>query len=182
MTARSSRARLRDALVERYNHLRDRLTARLGSQDLAGEALHETWLKLQDGAELGPVADPDAYLYRAAINTASNLASSRRRVLGGAEIEDLMNVADDAPDPERIAIGRSELAHVWRVLGELTPRQRHVFIESFTGTASHDELADQYGVSVRMIQIDLREAILHCARKTRRKNPFAGGAARVSTR
>jgi RNA polymerase sigma factor (sigma-70 family) len=182
MTAKSNRATLRDALVDRYIHLRDRLAARLGSQDLAGEALHETWLKLQDGGELAPVADPDAYLYRAAINTASNLATSRRRVLGDAEIKDLMNLEDEAPGPERIAIGRSELAHVWQVIGELTARQRHVFIESFTGTASHEELAEQHGVSVRMIQMDLREAILHCARKTRRKNPFARGASRVSTR
>lgn len=179
---KSTREALRDALVERYNHLRDRLAARLGSQDLAGEALHETWLKLRDGAELAPVADPDAYLYRAAVNTASNLVASHRRVLGGAEIDELMEVADDAPGPERIAIGRSELAHVWRVLGELTPRQRHIFVESFTGTASHEELAEHYRVSVRMIQIDLRDAILHCARKTRRKNPFANGVSRVSTK
>lgn len=182
MIAKSSRASLRDALIERYNHLRDRLTARLGSRDLAGEALHETWLKLQEGTELAPVADPYAYLYRAAINTASNLASSRRRALGSGEIEELMNVADEAPGPERIAIGRSELAHVWHVLGELTPRQRHVFVESFAGTASHEELAEHHGVSVRMIQRDLRDAILHCARRTRRKNPFVRGASRVSTR
>ncbi len=182
MMAKSNRATLRDALVEHYTYLRERLTVRLGSPDLAGEALHETWLKLQDGAELGPVSDPGAYLYRAAINTASNLALTRRRVLGGAEIEELMQVADDAPGPERIAIGRSELAHVWHVIGELTARQRHVFIESFTGSATHEELAEQYGVSVRMIQIDLREAILHCARRTRRKNPFVRGASRVSTR
>lgn len=182
MAAKSARATLRDALVERYNQLRERLAARLGSQDLAGEALHETWLKLQDGAELAPVADPGAYLYRAAINTAWNLASSRRRVLGDGEIVEMMNVADDTPGPERIVMGRSELAHVWHVLGGLTPRQRHVFIESFTGSASHEELAEQHGVSVRMIQRDLRDAILHCARKTRRKNPFARGASRVSTR
>lgn len=182
MIARSNRATLRDALVEHYHHLRDRLTARLGSQDLAGEALHETWLKLHDGAELTPVENANAYLYRAAVNTASNLSSSRRRVLGEGEIEDLINTACDAPDPEQIAIDRSELAHVWRILSELRPRQRHIFVESFTGTATHEELADQYGVTVRMIQIDLREAILHCARKTRRKNPFARRMARVSTR
>lgn len=179
---KSTRATLRDALVEHYVHLRERLAARLGSPDLAGEALHETWLKLQDGAELAPVSDPDAYLYRAAINTASNLASTQRRVLGSAEIEELMNVADDAPGPERIAMGRSELAHVWKVIADLTPRQRHIFTESFTGAVTHEELAEQYGVSVRMIQMDLREAILHCARKSRRKNPFVRGASRVSTR
>ncbi|MEN3745859.1 RNA polymerase sigma factor [Sphingomonas sp. HF-S3] len=182
MTAKSSRATLRDALVDGYAQLRDRLTARLGSRDLAGEALHETWLKLHGATELEPVSDPDAYLYRAAINTASTLTTGRRRILGDAEIDELMQVADDAPDPERVAIGRSELAHVWKVIGDLTPRQRHVFIESFTGTLTHEELAAHYGISVRMIQIDLREAILLCARRTRRQTSFARGTARVSTR
>ncbi|MDQ8757546.1 RNA polymerase sigma factor [Sphingosinicella sp. LHD-64] len=179
---KSTRALLRTSLAEHYTQLRDRLTARLGSKDLAGEALHETWLKLHDGADLAPVDDPHAYLYRAALNTASHLAASSRRVLGTGEIDEIMNIADDAPDPERIAIGRSELAHVWKVLGELTPRQRHIFIECFTGTASHAELAEHHGVGVRMIQIDLRDAILHCVRRTRRKNPFVRGASRVSVR
>lgn len=182
MTVTSGRATLRDVLVQRYHHLRDRLSRRLGSQDLAGEALHETWLKLRDGGELAPVADADAYLYRAAVNTASSLASSRRRVLGSVELDERTDIVDEAPGPERILIGRSELARVWRVIGDLTPRQRHVFIESFTGTMSHEALAERYGVSVRMIQLDLRDAILHCARRTRRKNPFAGGTSRVSRR
>ncbi len=178
----ATRADLRSSLVARYTQLRDRLAARLGSQDLAGEALHETWLKLNEVNDQAPVADPEAYIYRAAINMASTMAATRRRVLGGQEIDDILGVADDAPNPEQIAIAKSELALIWHVMNELTPRQRHVFIESFTGTMSHSELADHHRVSVRMIQIDLRNAILHCARRTRRKNPFAQRAARVSTR
>lgn len=178
----ATRASLKTSLAARYTQIRDRLAARLGSQDLAGEALHETWIKLNDLKDEAPVADPDAYIYRAAINMASTMAARHRRVLGSQDIDDILKIADEAPDPERIAIARSELAHVWKVLGELTPRQRHVFIESFTGTMSHDELADHYGVSVRLIQMDLRGAILHCARRTRRKNPFAQRASRVSTR
>ncbi|MFA7602177.1 MAG: sigma-70 family RNA polymerase sigma factor [Novosphingobium sp.] len=178
----TTRAGLKTSLVSRYNHLRDRLAARLGSQDLAGEALHETWIKFSDLTDEAPVKDPDAYIYRAAINMAATITAKQRRVLGSQDIEDILSIPDEAPGPERIAIARSELADVWKVLGELTARQRHVFIESFTGAMTHDELAEQYGVSVRLIQMDLRNAILHCARRTRRKNPFAGGGARVSSR
>lgn len=180
MTA--TRADLQASLVARYIQLRDRLTSRLGSRELASEALHETWLKLSDVEDNAPVADQDAYLYRAAINMASTLALRQRRALGSQDIEDILKIADDAPGPERVAVAKSELAYVWKVLGELTPRQRHVFIESFAGTMSHEQLAAQYGVSIRMVQIDLRNAILHCARRTRRKNPFAFRATRVSTR
>lgn len=79
-------------------------------------------------------------------------------------------------------MARSDIAQVWRVLDELTPRQRAVFLESFAGSASHADLAERFGVSLRMIQMDLRDAILHCARRTRRKNPFVRGSSRVSTR
>ncbi|AGH51443.1 MULTISPECIES: RNA polymerase sigma factor [Sphingomonadales] len=178
----ATRASLKTTLALRYTQIRDRLAARLGSQDLAGEALHETWIKFSDLKDDAPVNDPDAYIYRAAINMAATLSAKQRRVLGSQDIEDILSIPDDAPGPERIALARSELAHVWKVLGELTPRQRHVFIESFTGTMSHEQLAEHYGVTVRLIQMDLRGAILHCARRTRRKNPFAERAARVSTR
>ncbi|WP_292223400.1 RNA polymerase sigma factor [Brevundimonas sp.] len=182
MSASSTRTALRDLLTRRYADLRKRLAIRLGSADLAGEALHETWIKLQDGAELAPIEDPDAYIYRAAVNTAFNLSAAQRRVLGHAEIADILNLADDAPGPEQIVMARSDLMRVWRVLDELTPRQRTVFLESFTGSASHDELAVRFNVSLRMIQMDLRDAILHCARRTRRKNPFVRGRSRVSVK
>jgi len=175
-----TRAQLRASLTSRYIQLRDRLTSRLGSRDLAGEALHEMWLRLQDGPELAPVEDPDAYLYRAALNTASNLDAARRRVLGAVDIDDLLNIPDDAPDPERIVIARNELAVLRRLLGKLTRRQRDIFIESFGAGATHAELAARYGVTLRLIQMELRHAILHCASGVERNNLFARGALRVS--
>ncbi len=171
---------LRESLVTRYAQLRDRLALRLGSQDLAGEALNEMWIRLGNGPDLAPVADPDAYLYRAALNTASNMDASRRRVLGTVEIDDILNIADPAPGPDRIVFARSEFAALRRALSGLTPRQRDIFTESFGGDATHAELAARYGVTVRTVQIELRDAILHCARRTGRKNLFARGALRVS--
>ena len=45
-----------------------RLTRRLGSADLAGEAIHEVFLRIERGGELGEVRNPQAYLYRMAAN------------------------------------------------------------------------------------------------------------------
>lgn len=179
--AKSTRALLRESLVARYNHLRDRLASRLGSRDLAGEALHETWLRLGDGPDLDPVSDPDAYLYRAALNTASNInAAERRRVLRAVEILDIIDMPDTAPDQERIAIGRSEIAELRRIIRELPRRQRAIFMASFNGEATTTELAARYGVTVRTIQIELRDAVLHCAHRMERKNLFARGPFRLS--
>ena len=178
----SNRTQLQSSLVARYKRLRERLAARLGSQDLAGEALHETWLKLQDGPDLKPVADPEAYLYRAAINTAANLKAKAGRFLGGADISAILNLADDAPDQERVAIAKNELGRLRKALAQLSPRQRDIFIGSFADEMSHEALAERHGVSVRTIQIELRTAVLHYAQRTGRGNLFAPGALRMSRR
>lgn len=178
--AQSTRSFLGSSLVARYRQLRERLTSRLGSADLATEALHETWIKLQDGPDLAPVNDAEAYLFRAALNTASNLRASRQRLLDAVEIDRILGLADESPDPERVAIGRSELAALRKALNGLSPRQRHIFLECFTGDATHAELAEHYSVTIRTIQIELREAILHCARQMKWKKFFAPTDLRVS--
>ena len=58
----TTRQHLRRILAERYRQIRTRLTKRLGSESLADEALHETWLHLGKGGEIAPVANEEAYL------------------------------------------------------------------------------------------------------------------------
>ncbi len=43
------------------------LTRRLGSSELARDALQETFLRLERGSEIGPVNSPKAYLLRIAL-------------------------------------------------------------------------------------------------------------------
>jgi len=61
---------LRNLLLSSYEDLANWLTRRLGSQELAREALQETYLRLERGNEIGPVHSPKAYLLRTAINIA----------------------------------------------------------------------------------------------------------------
>ena len=174
------RIQLSAALVARYKQLRARLTARLGSPDLAGEALHEMWLNLQDGGDLTPVEDEEAYLYRATLHAATRLNAKHRRMLGAVEIEAILDLADDAPDAERVVIGKDEVMHLRRALQTLPPRQRDIFLQTYAGRQSLEALAKRHGVSVRLIQMELRHAILHCASRTARRGLFAPGAFRVS--
>lgn len=180
--ANSTRSNLRDTLVEQYERLRRNLTKSLRSPDLASEALHEMWIKLSEGGDLAPVADPPGYIFRGALNAAKDLEAARRRILGHVEVHALLGIPDEAPGPDRIAEARSEIAALQKALRDLKPRQREIFVAAFYEEAPHEALAEKYGVSVRMIQMELRSAILHCARRTARKNLFAKGALRVSTK
>lgn len=176
----STRTLLMRSFQDRYAELAARLARRVGPE-LASDALHETWLRLeQHQGVLTPVRKPDAYLYRAALNTARNLQKSEARLLTFVDIEALLTVPDDAPDPSVIAQDRASVEAVQRALADLSERQRMIFHEAFLGDVPHQALADRYGVTVRTIQKELKRAVEHCARRVGRRKLFASGGRGLS--
>lgn len=168
----STRDTLRRALLSAYAELKGRLASRLGSADLAGEALHEMWLKLEQGTEFSSVSNPKAYLYRAALNTAANLRRVERRYISDTDRDIILSVQDEAPDPENIAAGRSDLEQLQKALGDLTDRQRSLFFGYFVDDLDQATLARKHGVSVRTVQADLHAATERI-RRSAQKNVFA---------
>ncbi|WP_323825107.1 RNA polymerase sigma factor, partial [Pseudomonas aeruginosa] len=75
-----TRAGLRALLETGYAAFRDRLKRRLGSDDLAEEALQDAWLRLARGGDIGVVQNAENYLFRIALNVAADRreAESRR--------------------------------------------------------------------------------------------------------
>jgi DNA-directed RNA polymerase specialized sigma24 family protein len=70
--AESKLLSLSQAIVAGYTDLRRRLTRRLGSEELASEVLHETYLRLNAVADTGVVQRPEDYIFRVALNIASD--------------------------------------------------------------------------------------------------------------
>jgi DNA-directed RNA polymerase specialized sigma24 family protein len=70
VVADTNRALLRSLLLADYRDFFDGLKRRLGSADLAGEALQETFLHLDRVPQAKPVQRPKSYLYRIAVNIA----------------------------------------------------------------------------------------------------------------
>ena len=165
-------ALLRRTLLASYGNLMARLTRRLGSPDLAAEALHETWLRLERPGNISDVANPESYLYRAAINTAANLRNAGARHLGSGEISALLEIPDEAPGAERIAMARAEIGALEQALAELPARQRAVFCEVMFQSTPYPVLAERYGVSTRTIYKDVEQALEHCARRLGKKSFF----------
>ena len=176
------RALLMRTLLARYHELRTRLVRRLGSTDLAADALHEVWLRLQTREEQQAVNNPEAYLFQAAVNTAKNLrrSASARGRLEPTDIAALAGIADEAPDASRIAEGRAALADLQAALAELPPREQAVFHETFLGDATQQDLARRFNVTVRTIQTDLRHAVDHCTRRLRKRFHFVPEPRRLS--
>ncbi|GGF47719.1 ECF sigma factor VreI [Aliidongia dinghuensis] len=162
--AETSQATLRQLFLVGYEDLKRLLTRRLGSSDLAGEALQETYLRLER-ASIGPVRSPRAYLYRTALNIATNRRLAENRHLSVSEVETLLNVADDAPDPAQVAEARSEIEALKRAVAELPARRREIFLAAWREELPHQQIAEHHGVTVRTVQIELKHALEHCAQR-----------------
>lgn len=176
----TTRTLLRRALAKRYDQLRQRLARRLGSDSLAGDVLHETWIRLGRGGELGPISNHDAYVYRAAINTATNMRITDERRPHPLDLSDARDVIDETPDPERILDSRDQIQLVIEAVAELSERQRDIFHLCFMQGVASEEIAERHGVSLRTVQTDLRTVVVHCARRLGRKDILADRTFRVS--
>jgi RNA polymerase sigma-70 factor (ECF subfamily) len=170
---------LQSLFVARYDQFRKHLRLRLGSDDLAGDALHETYLRVEKMTSEGAVKYPSAYLFRIALNVAEDQRRSNARILGAAEIDELYELADELSDPARMAEGRDQLHALEAALAELPWRRRSIVIAARVEEMPHAEIARRFNVSPRTVEKELRAGLEHCCQRLGREfiqrfGPIAG--------
>jgi RNA polymerase sigma-70 factor (ECF subfamily) len=167
----ATRIALRRLFLERYDDLKVRLTRRLGSADLAGDAMQDTWLRLARTDAIGELRSPGSYLFRMVLNVAQDQSRASKRSLTAVEIESLLNLADDVPDPAHIAEARSDLRAFEAVLAELPPRRRAILLAARLDNMPREEIAARLGISLRLVSKELQLAHEYClARRNELKN------------
>jgi RNA polymerase sigma-70 factor (ECF subfamily) len=162
---------LLDYLAKRYANLKLRLTRVLGNDELAGDALQDTWLRLQSKEEQGPIQSPGSYLVRMAVNIAVDIQRRQGRALSLDDVDALMEISDPAPGPARTAEGRSELQALLKIMQRLPARRREVMVMVRWEGLPQKEVAERLGISLRMVENELKRAHDFCdARMTDKKN------------
>ncbi|ERF84941.1 RNA polymerase sigma factor [Bradyrhizobium viridifuturi] len=161
----ANRTMLRSFLADRYDDLKQRLSRRLGSAELAGDALQDTYVRLGRAEVAGAVQSPAAYLFRMAFNVAMDRQRAEKRRLAHNEVQDLLHLVDDAPGPSQIAEARFEIEALEKAIAELTPRRRVILLAARLQGMPQREIASRLGVSLRLVEKELRLAQEHCARK-----------------
>ena len=137
------------------------LRARGAGED-AEDCLQDLWIRAQASAD-DRVGDALAYLYRMAHNLMlDRYRSSRRRqdressyrkdFLGGD------GEADDAPEAERLLLGRERLRHVDRVLAGLGSRTEYIFRRHRVDEVGQREIAAELGITLSAIEKHLQKA------------------------
>ena len=168
-------AKLHDDLLfvylQQWKALRSFLVKRVGSHDLADEALQETWLRLAALGEdcaaheyIAPINDRQGYILRIAGNIAIDLLRKERRHSSRCVSDEalLTSLADHAPWPEIHAIDRDQLRGLVKALAELPAKPRSALLMSRCDGLSHREIAGELAVSESMVARYLAQALRHC--------------------
>jgi RNA polymerase sigma factor (sigma-70 family) len=162
---------LRGMLVHRYQQIRQSLVIKLGNPELAGDVLHEIWLRLQrDNPIPGPVINPQAYLVRMGVNLAIDVQRSQSRMLATEDVQELMEVLPDpAPGPAEVAEARSELDILQQALNDMPTRRREILMLVRWEGWPQKQVAEHLGISLRTVEAELKAAQEHCATRLQRE-------------
>ena len=151
--------------MHQWRVLRGHLSRRVGSRDLAEEALQETWLRLATMAEQpASIQDKHAYLLRLAGNIAIDLLRREQRHTTRCLSDEsvLREIADQTPSPEAYALHRDELRALVRALMALPAKPRTALLLNRCDGLSHADIAIRLGVSQSMVAKYLAQALRHC--------------------
>lgn len=145
-----------------YLDNRERLLRFLRARGTGGEAedlVHDLWIKVSGRAD-GPIANPVAYLFRAADLLMIDRYRSRRQAdLRDQAWEDGRHELTNAvPNPEREVVARQEAARVAQTLEALGQRASNIFRRVRIEGIPRRVVADELGVSLSTVESDLREA------------------------
>jgi RNA polymerase sigma factor (sigma-70 family) len=168
----STWALLRQIFASDYHSLRKRLTKRVGSDDLAREALQDTFLRLARGGEIADdLANPRGYLYRIAVNFARLRLRSEGRRQNHIDSDAALNaIVDDRPGPAETEEGKSDVHAMLAAIDDMPRRRREIFVLAWFEEAPHQEIASRFGLSLRMVQIELKRAREHVVERMNRNN------------
>jgi RNA polymerase sigma-70 factor (ECF subfamily) len=156
--------------LTRRETVRRFLLARTGNAQEADDLLQELYLKLERLDDTADVRDPLPYLFRMALNLARDRRRERQRTAtrdaAWADTHNTLSGTDavsDEPSVEAAYDAKQRLAAVRAAIEELSPQCRRVFALHKLDGRSHQEVADELGISRSAVEKHMHTAIKHLA-------------------
>jgi RNA polymerase sigma factor (sigma-70 family) len=145
------------------------LTRRLGNIDEAEEILQEAFINFARAAKTQTISNPDGYLMQIALNLAVDRirqdASRRRREESWFETHSAGRLGGDyiaaIPRQDQALAAKQNMARLARCLEELSPRVRTAFIFHKIKGLTHNETAQEMGLSKSTVEKHIMKAMKH---------------------
>lgn len=152
-------------LSEAYAEALPKLRRRTGGRSAEIEdAVQEACVRMLQAKRSVALERPVRYLLRAVHNLLVDEWRGRSRARDVPLVDDAELLGADALDPERILSARQELDIVMRAIEALPPRCREAFSLRRFGGLSHAAIARRMGISTRMVEMHMAEAMLKLGR------------------
>jgi RNA polymerase sigma-70 factor (ECF subfamily) len=136
-----------------------RQIARMTRRDDAEDLLHSSFVRMTEKTDR-PVARPEAFLLRSAINAARD---DFRRAAHPATPQQLdlrsSQVFDQTPLQDETLIARQRLERVKEGLQQLPPRSREIFLMHRLDGLKYREIADTLGISMSAVEKHITRSV-----------------------
>jgi RNA polymerase sigma factor (sigma-70 family) len=139
------------------------IARRLRSVSDARDVAHEAYVRLLRVKRKDLIRDPQAYLYRIAINILYEFELQKKAdAVGLARCAECQATESDFGHPEQDVEVLQARKRIETVLGQLTPKCRAVFILYRRDGLSYKEIGARVGISTNMVKKYLARGLRHC--------------------
>lgn len=140
-----------------FARVRSALMRRGRTEHEADDLVQEAWVRLASYERDRLVAQPEAFLMRAALNLSIDAHRTRKRHGEEVLLEHAVLV-DATPSAETVLLGKERLARLSVCLGRLTETTRAIFLAHRVDGMSYQEIARLHGMSVSAVEKHIAKA------------------------
>jgi RNA polymerase sigma-70 factor (ECF subfamily) len=158
---------VRELIARYHNVLLSHLRQRLRIADDAADVAQETYIRMLQYEGSREVRSPSSLLFRVAINIANDLGRSEqaRHAADHCGVDGL-EIESGLAGPEREVAAAQDLEQLYRVIEQLPPKCKQVFLLSRVQNMTYPEIACHCGISVKMVEKHISRALNECMKKT----------------
>jgi len=132
----------------------------LGDRSDAEEALQEVFVKVWAKADRFAVSDLSPVSWLVAIARNQSIDRLRQRRAPSVDIDAAMDVRDDTPNPEQLAVEKDERGRIHNCLDELEKDRSAAVQGAYLQGESYAELAERFGVPLNTMRTWLRRGLI----------------------
>lgn len=156
---KSNTMRIESTFLETRHRLLQLLKRRIGCSDTAEELVQEVYLRVVQQECIDEIANLPGYLFRVAVNLAND--HLRKAAVHKRDKNELLDdqVVCPRPMPDHIVQAQQELERLDRLIDELPPRCRRIFLLRRAQNLSYDEIAEKLNISPRTVDSQMGKAL-----------------------
>ncbi|MEP7453313.1 sigma-70 family RNA polymerase sigma factor [Phyllobacterium sp. SB3] len=149
------------AFIQTTPEIKRYLTRMTGSREDSEDLMQEAWIKLARN-KAAAIVSPIPYLKSIARSLAIDHDRKRKRLLTSCDIAHILLVRDELPGPEQQLIDRDQIRSLMAIIKTFPERRRRILIAARLERRPYAEIAQEFGVSVRTVELEIRKALDYC--------------------